>query len=447
LEISQAEDKAGNLMIVNRNYDFTIDTGPSYSVKYFENPVYRTEVVMVVKSTENLLNVPVLTEPVGVSLATGSMLRISDSVFAANLRITASNDTTGKVRISGTDLDGNTASRVLTFPVSVLKTNQSTRVLSSGFVLDFPSGSVSQDTPVMVLPREEFSEIPQISASVGSVSKEAQELKKVMDMELISPTDIQFLQPVNVEIALGQPLGPQQGIFLASGGQLELVDANFRNGLYHFSLMRSGQIMIFEDVKPPVLSLDSSIEQDGVNAMNPKVKFEAKDLGSGLRQDSIQVILAGQQMAFQEVDTQGAYVYAMKGKIANGDNELQIEVSDRLGNLSVLKSTVQVLGPIRISAIAYPNPARSFSMLSYDLSRAADHVELKIYDAAGSMIHSINSAQDPLVTTLRGKNAWRWGLTDRRGRNVANGVYFVQVVARDRDGHQDKQRIRMAVLQ
>jgi len=447
LEISQAEDKAGNLMIVNRNYDFTIDTGPSYSVKYFENPVYRTEVVMVVKSTENLLNVPVLTEPVGVSLATGTMLRISDSVFAANLRITASNDTTGKVRISGTDLDGNTASRILTFPVSVLKTNQSTRVLSTGLVLNVPSGSVAQNTPMMVLPREEFSEIPQINASVGSVSKEVQELKKIKDLELLSPTDIQFLQPVAVEMDPGQPLGPQQGLFLASGGSLELIEANVRDGKYHFSLMRSGQIMIFEDLKPPLLNLDSSLEQDGIRAVNPKVRFEAKDLGSGLRQDSIHVTLAGQQMAFEEVDARGAYVYGMKGRIANGDNELEIEVSDRLGNLSVLKSTVQVLGPIRISAIAYPNPARSFSMFSYDLSRAADHVELKLYDAAGALIHSINSAQDPLVTTVRGKNTWRWDLLDRRGRNVANGVYFVQVVARDRDGHQDRQRIRVAVLQ
>ena len=49
---------AGNLMDVDRSNSFEIDTGPAYSIKFFENPVYRSELVLLVVASEDLLALP-----------------------------------------------------------------------------------------------------------------------------------------------------------------------------------------------------------------------------------------------------------------------------------------------------------------------------------------------------------------------------------------------------
>ena len=80
VEVSDALDVAGNLMDVDRSNSFEIDTGPAYSIKFFENPVYRSELVLLVVASEDLLAPPVILNPQGLSFANNSMLRLDSSL-------------------------------------------------------------------------------------------------------------------------------------------------------------------------------------------------------------------------------------------------------------------------------------------------------------------------------------------------------------------------------
>ena len=64
------------------------------------------------------------------------------------------------------------------------------------------------------------------------------------------------------------------------------------------------------------------------------------------------------------------------GNLARGNHQLEVQASDRLGNLSIQRSSILIAGPIRINAYAYPNPAVDFINIRYDLNRPASNILL-----------------------------------------------------------------------
>ena len=54
LHIENATDLAGNSMIIDRTHAFEIETGPTFSVRFFENPVANDELTLIIRSTEIL---------------------------------------------------------------------------------------------------------------------------------------------------------------------------------------------------------------------------------------------------------------------------------------------------------------------------------------------------------------------------------------------------------
>ena len=63
LHIENASDLAGNTMIIDRTHAFEIETGPTFSVRFFENPVANDELILVIRSTEVLSGDPVISMP------------------------------------------------------------------------------------------------------------------------------------------------------------------------------------------------------------------------------------------------------------------------------------------------------------------------------------------------------------------------------------------------
>ncbi len=81
-----------------------------------------------------------------------------------------------------------------------------------------------------------------------------------------------------------------------------------------------------------------------------------------------------------------------------------------------------------LGAVAYPNPFRGLTTISYDVPQPGGHVIVRVYSAAGRLVRELES-QD-----LRaGTRTLTWDGTDDRGESVASGVYFCRIQAAGRE--------------
>jgi len=76
----------------------------------------------------------------------------------------------------------------------------------------------------------------------------------------------------------------------------------------------------------------------------------------------------------------------------------------------------------------YPNPCREFTIINYQLSKPV-RATLKVYDISGRLIRTlVDEEQKPGFYTAT------WNGRDSSGRQVASGVYFYRLTARQANG-------------
>ena len=81
-------------------------------------------------------------------------------------------------------------------------------------------------------------------------------------------------------------------------------------------------------------------------------------------------------------------------------------------------------GAVTVAQIdgAYPNPTPGPTNVRFTLPRAAN-VRLKVYSSSGQVVRDLyNGHAEAGATDIR------WNLTDDGGREVANGMYFIELV-------------------
>ena len=89
----------------------------------------------------------------------------------------------------------------------------------------------------------------------------------------------------------------------------------------------------------------------------------------------------------------------------------------------------------------YPNPARSAPVtFRYRLTGEVDRVELRIYDAAETLVTVIEGPVDPDINEIE------WDLDDDFGDEVANGAYLARLVAVSSRGEDIERYVKVAVL-
>ncbi len=450
IEVSDAFDAAGNRMDVNRSNSFEIDTGPAYSIKFFENPVYRSELVLLVVASEDLLAPPVILNPQGLSFASNSMLRLGSRVYSAVMKLAGSSSIQeGVLEISGTDLNGNSASRVVRFPIASVINDNQFRLSSSRLKIDFSAETFDKSiSSLAILPPSEIDEsslIPEVKRSITRLNQPVNsELRKLRDLEQIIPSNVELKQKAYVQVRLRQPLGDKQGIFLESAGSIQWLTGPGA-AIRSLTIERLGGLAIYEDRVAPKIEIDESFEARALESRSPKLTFNVRDQGSGIEFRTIMVRLAGQNMEVSNL-SDGSFEAKYRGNIARGSHQLEIQASDRLGNLSVQRSSILIAGPIRMNAYAYPNPAVEFANIRYDLNRPASNVMLRLYDVAGRRIVSTDSTRDLNLSGNLGRNVYRLQLATEDGISLSNGTYLCQISVKDDQGRLDKKHLKIVVL-
>ena len=162
-------------------------------------------------------------------------------------------------------------------------------------------------------------------------------------------------------------MGDKQGIFLESADGLHWLTGP-GSGIRNFAIDRLGALAVYEDLVAPKIELDETLEFGALESRSPKLKFSVNDLGSGVDPRAITAKLAGQGMVVNQIGDD-FFEAKYSGNLARGNHHLEVQASDRLGNLSIQRSSILIAGPIRINAYAYPNPAVDFINIRYDLNR------------------------------------------------------------------------------
>ncbi|MCJ8345370.1 T9SS type A sorting domain-containing protein, partial [bacterium] len=339
------------------------------------------------------------------------------------------------VKIVGQDINGNTSSRLIRFPLIKATPNQSSTLQSKSMVVNIPKNAMSAPRSIALLPPSEF------AANIQADN----ELIKVQGLGLLTPTNLEFLVPSYGKIMINRPLEKQEALFVQNSSSRVFVPVTYLDGELLFKVDHGGNFAIYKDQKAPEIHLESEDEGEDLllSGFNPKFVFSLQDLGTGIDDVQVKVGVKSMQIVALDVNT---YEASYSGHLPRGQHSVSIISRDKVGNQSILKAMASVSGPIRLSAQIYPNPVREMLNVRYTLSRSARNLSFKIYDMAGDRVYSSSLKTDMNITAVAGINEFQWDLENSRGLEVANGVYILQIDTEDSQGYRDRVRIKIAVL-
>lgn len=156
------------------------------------------------------------------------------------------------------------------------------------------------------------------------------------------------------------------------------------------------------------------------------------DLGEGL--GAPQLLLDGELVPAEQVQvgegTTGVLLQWSPGVLeAGSEHSLLLRARDALGNLTELSTPFQVATRLQLEFFAnHPNPFQDETTFAWQLSNVPRSLRFEIFTASGRLVRRI-----PVPTPRIGYDEYTWDGRDQQGRQVANGVYFLRVVA---DGSQ-----------
>lgn len=183
---------------------------------------------------------------------------------------------------------------------------------------------------------------------------------------------------------------------------------------------KPGIYALFADTEPPLI-IDVS-PKDGNQIPLERFFVNAKiiDAGSGI--SKVDLFIDGVASDFNYDTSSGILTYFPSG-LDWGFHRMKIVASDRSGNISEFSTSFITREVFKfISVYAYPNPAKDFVNIAFNLTRSAD-VAIRIYNVLGELVYSStkeNSAREK----------FEWKCTNNAGKRVSSGVYIYMLEAK-----------------
>jgi hypothetical protein len=168
-------------------------------------------------------------------------------------------------------------------------------------------------------------------------------------------------------------------------------------------------------------------------AREPVFQFQLQDengidLGEGRAAPAL--LLDGQPVPAEQLQlgegATGLVVQWSPGRLEPGSqHEISLRAYDALGNPSELGSTFTVATNLALDFFAnHPNPFQNETTFAWQLTNLPRSLRFEIYTASGRLVRRI-AIPSPRV----GYDEYVWDGRDQRGQELANGVYFLRVVA------------------
>ena len=182
-----------------------------------------------------------------------------------------------------------------------------------------------------------------------------------------------------------------------------------------------GSYALLTEQDPPIIQYIRPGDGDEVPLNRFLVEAEITDAGSGV--DSIQVLVDNRPVPFHFESNTDRLSY-VPSDLNAGKHTLELTATDRANN-SVYHHQSFITRDIFDFADAvtfYPNPASHEVKFRFKLTKSAD-VTLKIYDAAGQLVRSVNWQDVTGKLPGSGNEKFIWNCENQAGETIASGVY------------------------
>lgn len=450
--VRSAFDLAGN-PIAETRADFEIDIGPFWEVRAFANPILKRELVFYFRARTSargpldaLNGVPYITvqQQGAVRPRVMEVRRLTPSIFYGTYLVDATLPGVATLRIQGTDAQGNTSNRALAFSIAqLLRADQNQIRFASGpLTVSLPARAAAADEVLTILPpacdAEGFG--PGGDGEPVPAAPEP-ELELVRKLDALIPGRTPLLRPGTVHLPLAAyGLGAADGwrglgLFTRRDGAYHLHAGRIAEGALAASVDELSTFFLMRDVTAPRLGTADGL---AFAVEGATLELPAADRGAGIDPAGVRARLGKLALPARYRRDTGMVLVDVPARKAG--QELEVEVADRLGNVTVASLPVGAAGEVPVlEAVAVPNPARTRTRIRYRLGTAGDGARLRIHDAAAGRILSLEGPAGA------GLNEIPWDLRDARGRAVANGVYLAELAIRA-GGRETRRTLKIAVL-
>lgn len=183
---------------------------------------------------------------------------------------------------------------------------------------------------------------------------------------------------------------------------------------------KPGIYTIFADTEPPLISDVSPKDGDQVPLERFFITAKITDIGSGISQ--INLFIDGVASDFDYDKSSGILTY-FPSNLDWGFHKIKIVAFDLAGNISEFSSSFITREIFKfISTRIYPNPAKDFVNIAFDLTRSAN-ITIRIYNIVGEQVYSWtkeNSAREK----------FEWKCVNNAGKEVSSGIYIYIIEAK-----------------
>ena len=149
-------------------------------------------------------------------------------------------------------------------------------------------------------------------------------------------------------------------------------------------------------------------------------------------------LLDGTPVNFRKIITNfsgKSAAFLFSPELKPGEHQFAVQVRDCAGNVSEQTSvTFRVAAQFQVHFLGnYPNPFRDKTVFAYELTAPASELDLRIFTVSGRLVRKIEALDilndpDPLEA---GYHEIEWDGTDDDGEEIANGVYYFKLTAKN----------------
>lgn len=460
ITVSGASDLAGNKMSEDTSHTVIINTGPAFDTKLFSNPANAYEIMILTKSSEALNAPPTCSvEQNGISTPV-AMNFLRQRYYAGSYKIDSANPGKAYIYFSGTDLNGQVGQGYVQFVVADLSASKRAEIVGVKASVKAAAGSAYKASSIYMLDRDTL-ESPftsdkttaSLRANMGlknstkASTVNTKELTPLLALEEIGPSSVSLKKCLLYEGSTDYMsfTAPEDKIHLYrqdKNGNWIFQGGSIKDYTIKAQLTGLGRLALMADTKEPAVNSFSPQELDEVDAAKVEFKGEFADGGSGLVKDSFKLELDGRELSGIELDDKGKFSYKMKYALPKGRHEISYTVQDKAGNVLSQNAAFRAEVFALSEFTPYPSPAKNYIQFQYKFGLRPDSIKMKIYDTAGHLVKDISDLFDGAYGNSRSA---RYDLTNRKGKRIANGVYFYKLTA-TRNGQTFKKTGKFAVL-
>lgn len=441
-------DRAGNPL--NEEFGFfEVNLGPFFEVRAFGNPIHRRELKFHFRAMEfdggpatDLIGIPFarVTQADGLPQVL-AVTKVTNSVYAGTYAVDPTRSGTATVEVHGANEQGNSVTRKLTFRIQAMPplATASVRRVSDAFFLRLPGSPVRSQGYLATLPAT----FP--GGRVGPPLPPGGELTLVKPLETLITSDPVPGTELEVDLAALGLTQRRLGLFqMLDEGARFIPSVREGDKLVAPLEGSGGSFALMADMRPPAVTALGTVGEGRVELRPGQdlVEVSIHDPGAGVEEGSLVATVDGRAVAHAFDPEQQRMRVLLPGTLASGEHALVVAAGDRLGN--VAEGRYALVAPASLEVLQFvpvPNPAGGDgTTFRYRLSTPAREARLAIHDTTGKIVRQMDGPADA------GVNQLFWDLTDRKGRLVGNGIYFVRLRLWTYEGKKVRVDTKVAVL-